>query len=95
VLAGGGREVGFVTSVTRPFCADCRRMRLSADGRLYTCLFASCGRDVQGPLRAGATDDEIGALLRATWGAREDRYSERRPVAAGATGKVEMSVIGG
>jgi len=74
----GSGEVGIIASVTRAFCADCNRARLSADGRLLTCLFAEHGTDLRGPLRAGASDAELAALIADTWRAREDRYSELR-----------------
>jgi len=84
----GGGEIGVITSVTGPFCGDCTRARLSAEGSLYTCLFATGGVDLRGPLRAGATDAELTALLDGTWRARDDRYSELRTerTARSATG---------
>jgi cyclic pyranopterin phosphate synthase len=94
----GRGEIGIVSSVTEPFCKDCNRARLSADGRLFTCLFASEGRDLLGPLRAGASDSDITGMVAAIWGARTDRYSdERAALLAGGDGreKVEMSYIGG
>src|SRR5690606_547333 len=92
----GAGEVGFITSVTQPFCGTCTRARLSAEGSLYTCLFASDGVDFRAPLRAGATDADLGALIDATWHARTDRYSEIRTQATPAARKrVEMSYIGG
>jgi GTP 3',8-cyclase len=91
----GGGEIGVIASVTQPFCGACTRARLSADGRLYTCLFANVGRDLRGPLRAGATDAELEALLRRIWGDRGDRYSELRTAETAAAPKVEMSYIGG
>jgi cyclic pyranopterin phosphate synthase len=93
--ADGAGEVGFVSSVTAPFCGDCVRARLSADGRLYTCLFATTGTDLKGPLRAGASDDDLRALVRSVWGARTDRYSELRARATPDLPRVEMSFIGG
>ena len=74
----GGGEIGVVASVTAPFCGDCTRARLSADGRLFTCLFATAGTDLRGPLRAGADDAELAGRIAAAWGRREDRYSELR-----------------
>src|SRR5215510_4050600 len=74
----GGGEIGLIASVTMPFCGACSRMRLSPEGSIYTCLFATQGTDLRGPLRAGATDDELEQIIRATWGARIDRYSEER-----------------
>jgi cyclic pyranopterin phosphate synthase len=91
----GGGEVGVIASVTQPFCRDCTRARLSADGDLYTCLFAVAGHDLRGPLRAGATDDELSALVAGVWRTRDDRYSEVRSSATTGTRKVEMSHIGG
>jgi len=94
-FADGQGEVGFISSVSEPFCGDCTRARLSSDGQLFTCLFASAGTDIKGPLRAGATDEELRELIGRTWTAREDRYSERRAGLAGDAGKVEMYYIGG
>jgi cyclic pyranopterin phosphate synthase len=74
----GGGEVGVIGSVTEPFCDGCSRARLSADGRLYTCLFAERGHDLRSPLRHGATDAQLTAVLRGIWGARADRYSQLR-----------------
>jgi cyclic pyranopterin phosphate synthase len=94
--ADGQGEVGFISSVTQPFCGDCSRARLSSDGVFYTCLFATAGLDLRGPLRAGASDEELLAAIRARWQARDDRYSELRGrgAAAGAT-RVEMNHVGG
>jgi cyclic pyranopterin phosphate synthase len=91
----GQGEVGFISSVTEPFCGSCTRARLSSDGQLFTCLFASSGTDLKGPLRAGATDDELRGIIAAVWGNREDRYSELRAALRPDTGKVEMYYIGG
>ena len=91
----GAGEFGVITSVTRPFCGDCTRARLSADGRLYTCLFASSGTDLRGPLRDGRSDAALADLIRRTWTRREDRYSEIRSQATAAPHKIEMSYIGG
>jgi len=93
--ADGSGEAGVITSVTRPFCGDCTRARLSAEGALYTCLFAAHGVDLRGPLRDGASDDDLAAILRATWAARDDRYSEVRSEATRDLPRVEMSHIGG
>ncbi len=90
----GQGEIGVIASVTQPFCGGCTRARLSCDGQIYTCLFASKGTDLRGPLRAGATDAELSDLLAGTWGARTDRYSEERTSQTRA-GKVEMYHIGG
>ena len=92
----GAGEVGFISSVTQPFCGDCSRGRLSSDGSLYTCLFAQKGFDLRGPLRAGASDDELAQLIRAVWAQRSDRYSELRGELRARGGeKVEMFFIGG
>jgi cyclic pyranopterin phosphate synthase len=91
----GGGEVGMISSVTQPFCADCTRARLSADGRLYTCLFASEGHDLRGPLRAGASDAQLGDLVAGVWGRRRDRYSEARSELTAGLRRIEMSYIGG
>jgi cyclic pyranopterin phosphate synthase len=96
--ADGTGEVGLVSSVTEPFCKDCHRARLSADGKLFTCLFASTGWDILARLRAGAGDPEIRDFLHGIWAGRTDRYSDERAemLAAGkAREKVEMSYIGG
>ncbi|HEX2164358.1 MAG TPA: GTP 3',8-cyclase MoaA [Thermoanaerobaculia bacterium] len=91
----GGGEIGVVTSVTRPFCGDCTRARLAADGTLYTCLFAAAGTDLKAPLRAGADDDELVERIAALWRRRADRYSELRTAATPGARRVEMSYIGG
>ena len=92
-----GHEAGLITSVTSPFCGDCTRARLSAVGVLYTCLFATGGLDLRAPLRDGASDEELTALLAQTWTRRRDRYSEERGelTERQAGQKVEMSHIGG
>jgi cyclic pyranopterin phosphate synthase len=95
-FADGAGEIGFISSVTEPFCGDCSRARLSADGKLYTCLFANFGHDLRGPLRAGASDIELAGLIRAVWNARDDRYSEIRSETTLAPREhVEMYAIGG
>jgi len=91
----GAGEVGVISSVTQPFCADCTRARLSADGSLYTCLFATSGTDLKTLIRAGAADDHIREAILAIWTAREDRYSERRSSETAGLKKIEMSFIGG
>ena len=91
----GEGEIGIITSVTQPFCGDCTRARLSADGQLYTCLFASQGTDLRGPLRDGSDDERIAAILHRIWTVREDRYSEIRAAATSGLSKIEMSYIGG
>ena len=93
--ADGAGEIGVVASVTEPFCGGCSRARLSAEGRLYTCLFALRGHDLRTPLRAGVPDTDLAELLRGIWGARIDRYSELRTAATAALPKIEMSYIGG
>ena len=95
-FADGGGEIGFISSVSAPFCGDCSRARLSADGRLYTCLFARSGHDLRGPMRAGASDAELAGLIGAVWNARDDRYSEvRGSLRDGERHRVEMYEIGG
>jgi cyclic pyranopterin phosphate synthase len=91
----GTGEAGIITSVTRPFCGDCTRARLSAEGVLYTCLFATHGSDLRSLLRDGATDDEIAAAITGVWAERDDRYSEIRSEATAALPRPEMSYIGG
>ncbi len=92
----GGGEIGFISSVSQPFCRDCTRVRLSADGKLYTCLFAATGFDLRGLLRGGAPDTELRESIRALWSRRRDRYSEERGAAAGSgQRKVEMYTVGG
>jgi cyclic pyranopterin phosphate synthase len=92
----GGGEIGVIASVTQPFCGDCTRARLSADGKLYTCLFAFRGHDIRALLRAGAIDADVSAFLRNVWSKRRDRYSEERTAGTiELRDKVEMSYIGG
>ncbi len=94
----GRGEIGLISSVTEPFCADCHRARLSADGKVYTCLFTALGWDVLGALRAGADDPELARYIGRIWGGRLDRYSDERAglLARGELrAKVEMSYIGG
>ena len=91
----GEGEIGFITSVSAPFCGDCTRARISADGSLYTCLFAVAGTDLRGPLREGADDAALAALLIGIWRAREDRYSEIRSEGTEDLPRIEMSYIGG
>jgi cyclic pyranopterin phosphate synthase len=96
-FADGEGEIGFISSVSQPFCGDCTRARLSSEGVLYTCLFATAGTDLREPLRAGATDDELLARIRGIWQARDDRYSEQRKALARKRShkKIEMYYIGG
>jgi len=91
----GAGEIGFISSVTQPFCGDCTRIRMSADGRLYTCLFATEGHDLRRLLRERHSDEYLTNWLRDLWQAREDRYSETRSERTVALEKVEMSYIGG
>jgi len=91
----GKGEIGIITSVTQPFCGDCTRLRLSPEGQLFLCLFASQGHDVRLLLRNGSSDDEIRDHLAGVWGARHDRYSEQRGELSGSRKKIEMSYIGG
>jgi GTP 3',8-cyclase len=91
----GGGEVGFITSISQPFCGDCTRARLSPEGELFTCLFASKGHDFRTLLRGGQTDAEIAEFLRQVWRLRDDRYSELRSDETVGLVRVEMSHIGG
>jgi cyclic pyranopterin phosphate synthase len=91
----GTGEIGVIASVTQPFCGDCTRARLSADGKLYTCLFAVRGHDLRALLRGGASDSELADAIADVWRARADRYSELRSAATPDPARVEMSYIGG
>ena len=106
----GAGEIGVIASVSQPFCGGCTRARLSAEGRLYTCLFATSGHDLRAVLRSGASDDELRSRLARVWGRRDDRYSELRTAATREPGaahpvtaspvaveapRIEMSYIGG
>lgn len=91
----GRGEVGVIASVTRPFCGDCTRARLSAEGSLYTCLFAATGTDLKGPLRDGETDKQLADRIGSVWAVRADRYSELRSEATDRLPKVEMFALGG
>ncbi len=91
----GSGEIGLITSVTQPFCGACSRVRLSAEGKLYTCLFTAKGTDLRSPLREGASNEELETLIREIWGGRDDRYSEQRASITGLRDKVEMYHIGG
>ncbi|HRN51683.1 MAG TPA: GTP 3',8-cyclase MoaA [Anaerolineales bacterium] len=93
--ADGSGEIGIIASVSQPFCGDCSRARISADGRLFTCLFAIGGADLRGLLRRGADQAALQAAIAAVWQKRTDRYSELRSANTGALPKVEMSYIGG
>jgi cyclic pyranopterin phosphate synthase len=96
-FADGAGEIGFISSVTQPFCGGCTRARLSSDGVFYTCLFATAGTDMRAALRAGADADELRRRIRAVWKQREDRYSEMRemPQPDARPRKIEMYYIGG
>jgi len=91
----GSGEIGVITSVTQPFCGNCTRARLTADGKLVTCLFASGGLDLRAPLRDGRSDQELCNLVRDAWSARQDRYSELRSSRTAGLPRVEMSYVGG
>ena len=94
----GAGEVGFISSVTDPFCGSCHRARLSSDGQLFTCLFATAGTDLRGPLRDGAGDEELVDIIRKVWLRRADRYSEQRAELrrkGAELQKMEMYYIGG
>jgi cyclic pyranopterin phosphate synthase len=93
--ADGQGEIGVISSVTQPFCSTCTRARLSAEGSLYTCLFAAKGQDLRSMLRAGATDEELTERVSQIWRKRSDRYSEIRSSETTSRPKVEMSFIGG
>ena len=89
----GSQELGFIESVSKPFCHSCNRARLSADGKIYTCLFASKGNDLKSLLRMGASDEDIRIAISSIWKNRDDAYSENRGKMEHS--KVEMSYIGG
>ncbi len=94
----GGGEIGIIASVTKPFCGNCTRVRLSTDGKIFTCLFAGEGLSLMDPMRAGATDDDLRGLITGIWTVRSDRYSEERaasPNGEGTPRKIEMYQIGG
>ncbi|TVO53296.1 GTP 3',8-cyclase MoaA [Denitromonas halophila] len=91
----GDGEVGVISSVTQAFCSTCTRIRLSTEGKLYTCLFANEGHELRAPLRGGASDEELAAIIHRTWQARSDRYSEIRTENTHELKRIEMSYIGG
>jgi len=95
----GGGEIGVISSVTGAFCGTCTRARISTDGKLFTCLFATGGHDLRALLRGGASDEDLASVLGRIWRARNDRYSELRGLSTrripGADGRIEMSYIGG
>ncbi len=94
-FADGAGEIGIIASVTQPFCGDCTRARLTADGRFVTCLFAATGTDLKTPLRAGASDAELAAIVTRVWSGRDDRYSEERAEPTRGREKLQMDQIGG
>ena len=96
----GGGEIGVIASVTQPFCGDCTRSRISAEGRLYTCLFATRGHDLRALLRGGSSDEQLATVMAGIWRGRTDRYSDLRSAQTSGPGsdaekKIEMSYIGG
>jgi cyclic pyranopterin phosphate synthase len=91
----GSGEIGFISSVTQAFCASCTRARLSAEGSIYTCLFATEGTDLRMLLRTGASDETISKVIENLWQARADNYSEIRTAETASLRKIEMSYIGG
>jgi len=93
VHENGGSEIGIISSVTRPFCSDCQRLRVSADGKVFTCLFACDGHDLRGLLRGGLDDSAIRSAVSGIWKVRDDRYSEERGLITHR--KAEMSYLGG
>ena len=93
--ADGGGEFGVISSVTQPFCGDCTRARLSAEGKLYTCLFALRGTDLRALLRSGASDEDLRDAVAGVWTRRADRYSEIRTERTSELPRIEMSYIGG
>lgn len=95
VYKDGAGEIGVIASVTTPFCGNCTRIRLSAEGRLYTCLFGTEGTDLRGLIRGGKTDDDISDFIFDVWQKRNDRYSEIRSSETAELKRVEMSYIGG
>ncbi|HET7615770.1 MAG TPA: radical SAM protein, partial [Bacillales bacterium] len=96
--ADGKGEIGIISSISDTFCSTCTRARLSADGKLYTCLFAAKGTSIRNPLRNGVGDAELAEIVRSTWEHRTDRYSDERSdeeTTAGRKDRIEMSYIGG
>jgi GTP 3',8-cyclase len=91
----GSGEIGFISSVSQPFCGDCHRARLSSDGKLFTCLFGTTGTDLRGPMRDGISDSDLTRIITEVWERRQDRYSELRQQLAGKREKIEMYEIGG
>jgi len=95
IYEDGGGEIGVISSVTEPFCGTCNRARLTAEGKVYTCLFATSGFDLRKHIREGADVDQLTKLVRNLWSGRSDRYSELRSNATVSLPKVEMSYVGG
>jgi len=95
LFTDGSGEIGFINSVTEPFCGSCTRARLSSDGKLFTCLFAASGLDLRGPLREGVDDEQLLKIVTGIWNQRTDRYSELRASDSAPADKVEMYYIGG
>ena len=91
----GGGEIGVIASVSQPFCGSCNRIRLSAEGKLHTCLFSSAGHDLRALLRLDGEDSDLAEFITGLWRQRRSRYSENRSNSARPTSKVEMSYIGG
>jgi cyclic pyranopterin phosphate synthase len=91
----GAGEIGVISSVTQPFCGDCTRARVSTEGRLYTCLFATEGHDLRTLLRDQYSDEQISAAIAYLWNGRDDRYSELRSQETAGLRRIEMSYIGG
>jgi len=91
----GQGEIGFISSITEPFCGNCSRARLTADGVFYSCLFSSSGTDLRGLVRDGASEQQLGQLITALWSGRDDRYSEIRADGNAGNSKVEMFRMGG
>jgi len=91
----GAGEFGVISSVTQPFCRDCTRARISAEGRFYTCLFGAEGHDLRTILRSGASDEELMAAISDVWHRRADRYSELRSAATSNLPRIEMFAMGG
>ena len=91
----GSGEVGVIASVSQPFCGDCTRARISAEGKLYTCLFSADGHDLRAVVRGEATDDELREAIARVWRVRDDRYSDLRTAATADLPRVEMFAMGG
>ena len=91
----GSGEIGFISSVSQPFCGDCVRARLSSDGKFFTCLFTTMGHDMSALIRSGRETEGLTQSIEEVWSARKDRYSEERSSGAISLPRVEMSYIGG